>query len=589
MSRLFRPVLRYRITDPMQRVLAWRTKSLPARAGQAALVAALAWFATGSATIWIWLGATITMTLADTFVSKRLLSAAHRATAAKACLSHMLSLMVFLSVVGILLSNPSPARVAEIGLLMCAICLNNAMMSGGSVLATGVLVGPPAAILIACPFLARMAGISIAFGDSLMLSICGGVYVVFIVRLAGNIDAEGAALRKALDDAEVAARAKSNFLAVIGHEIRTPLNGVLGMAQAMAFGALSQAQRERLDVIRDSGVALLSLIDDVLDFSRMESGDLRIAAVEFDLRAVLIGIHAASVSEAERKGLDFQLAIDPAVSDQYVGDGGRVRQVACHLVENALKFTPTGAVRLQLDVHPGGVEISVHDTGVGMSAQVVAGLFESFRPGDSAMNRSHGGSGLGLAMCHRLCAAMDGDIAVASTPGHGSVFTVRLPLPTAGQHRRVQPAERNGPLRILAAEDNPVNQQVLATLLAHLGLDPVIVADGAQALAAWREQAWDLVLMDIQMPVMDGLAATCAIRQEEEATGRTRTPILALTANAMSDQVNAYRAAGIDAVVAKPISVCDLFGAIAAATDAPSVQAASPSTSPILRASSARR
>jgi CheY-like chemotaxis protein len=191
-------------------------------------------------------------------------------------------------------------------------------------------------------------------------------------------------------------------------------------------------------------------------------------------------------------------------------------------------------------------------------------------------------------MCERLCAAMDGDLTVASTPGRGSVFTVRLPLASAATRRPSEGAERNGPLKILAAEDNPVNQQVLATLLAHIGLDPVIVADGAQALAAWRESEWDLVLMDIQMPVMDGLAATRAIRDLEQNSGRTRTPILALTANALGDQVASYRAAGIDAVVAKPISVCDLFGAIAAATDL-SPQAGSPSTSPILRASSARR
>jgi signal transduction histidine kinase/ActR/RegA family two-component response regulator len=443
-------------------------------------------------------------------------------------------------------------------------------------------------VLIACPMLARLAGVPIALADSLMLSVCGGIYVVFIVRLAGNIDAEGQALRKALDDAEVAARAKSDFLTVIGHEIRTPLNGVLGMAQAMAFEPLASAQRERLDVIRDSGVALLSLIDDVLDFSRMEAGEIRIAAVEFDLRAVLIGIHAASASEAERKCLDFQLAIDPAVARRYRGDGPRVRQMICHLVANALKFTRAGSVRLQLDAQPGGVAVSVHDTGIGMDAEVVSRLFESFQPGDSAINRSHGGSGLGLALCHHLCTAMNGDITVASTRGRGSVFTVRLPLSPAQASPETAALQRSGPLRILAAEDNPVNQQVLATLLAHLGLSPVIVADGAQALEAWRQADWDLILMDIQMPVMDGLSASREIRRRETETGRPRTPILALTANAMRDQVDAYHAAGIDAVVAKPISVCDLFGAIVAATDA-ACQAGAPSASPILRASSARR
>ncbi|HEV2532786.1 ATP-binding protein [Phenylobacterium sp.] len=370
--------------------------------------------------------------------------------------------------------------------------------------------------------------------------------------------------------ADAANAAKSTFLATMSHEIRTPLNGVLGMAQAMAADELSEVQRERLGVVHRSGEALLAILNDVLDLSKIEAGKLELETIEFDLGEVAQGAYSAFTALANKKGLSFGLDI-AAARGRYLGDPTRLRQVLYNLISNALKFTDQGEIRVQAR-HDGAVlEIVVSDTGVGISPENLARLFHKFDQLDSSTTRRYGGTGLGLAICHELAQLMGGDIAVESEVGQGSRFIVRLPMPMIGEERaspQLAPAPatdlRPMRLRVLAAEDNAVNQLVLKTLLHQLGLEPTVVEDGAAAVEAWRASEWDVILMDVQMPVMDGLAATALIRKIERETGRRRTAIVALTANAMAHHVEQYRAAGMDRHVAKPISAADLFQALSA-------------------------
>jgi signal transduction histidine kinase/ActR/RegA family two-component response regulator len=379
------------------------------------------------------------------------------------------------------------------------------------------------------------------------------------------------AARAARAAAEAANHAKSQFLANMSHEIRTPLNGVLGMAQAMEHDVLTDLQRERLDVIRKSGDMLLAILNDILDLSKIEAGKLELEQASFDLEDLARGAHAAFTAIANRKGLSFSLTVEGSAAGAYRGDSTRVRQILYNLVSNALKFTETGEVRVRIFGQPRGFGMTITDTGVGIEPDRVAHLFQKFEQADASTTRKFGGTGLGLSICRELAHLMGGAITMESVIGRGSVFTVTLPLdrsaqagaPTAiASAPEAELGERT--LRVLAAEDNPVNQMVLKTLLHQAGVHPLLVGDGQAALAAWEAGDWDLILMDMQMPVMDGLDATRAIRAREAVTGRMRTPIIALTANVMAHQIATYIEAGMDRFVGKPIEVGELFAAIEA-------------------------
>ena len=381
--------------------------------------------------------------------------------------------------------------------------------------------------------------------------------------------------------ADAANAAKSAFLATMSHEIRTPLNGVLGMAQAMAADKLSAVQRERLSVVHRSGEALLAILNDVLDLSKIEAGKLELETIAFDLGELAQGAYSAFTALANKKGLSFALDLGEA-RGRYLGDPTRIRQILYNLISNALKFTDEGEIRVSARHDGAMLDIVVADTGVGISPENLARLFQKFDQLDSSTTRRYGGTGLGLAICLELAELMGGEIGVESRPGHGSRFTVRLPLERVGEEKgplQLAPAPSSDlkpmRLRVLAAEDNAVNQLVLKTLLHQLGVEPVVVEDGAAALEAWRDAQWDVILMDVQMPVMDGVAATALIRKLEAETGRPRTPIIALTANAMSHQVAQYRAAGMDDHVAKPIAAADLFRALSEVIQEPKADEAS--------------
>ena len=395
-------------------------------------------------------------------------------------------------------------------------------------------------------------------------------------------------LSEARDAAEAANVQKSQFLANMSHEIRTPLNGVLAMTQAMALGDLTPVQRSRLDVVRQSGEALLTVLNDVLDVSKIEAGKLMLEPVELDVAETARLASDAFAVLAEAKGLDLTLNIEPEAEGLRLADPLRLRQVLANLVSNAVKFTETGAVRMSVrgDGLGGeaGVRITVSDTGIGVDSHRLPQLFDKFIQGDSSTTRRFGGTGLGLSICRDLVELMGGAIWAESELGKGSSFHIVLPMPRIGcpvaaaapvpAPAAAEPRP-TATLRVLAAEDNPTNQLVLSTIMEVFGIGIEIVADGREAVAAWRRGGFDLILMDIQMPHMDGVEATRAIREIEQAEGRRRTPIVALSANAMTHQVRDYLAAGMDAHVAKPIELNRLQSAMEEAlAEAQAAQAA---------------
>ena len=375
----------------------------------------------------------------------------------------------------------------------------------------------------------------------------------------------------ARDAADAANVLKSQFLANMSHEIRTPLNGVLAMAEVMSMGELADVQRERLDVVRQSGDLLLAVLNDVLDLSKIEAGNLRLLAEDFDLERAIAPPSDNFGALATQKDLAFEIQVAPSAKGGWRGDPNRLRQILGNLLSNAVKFTHVGKVSAVFESTAQGLSLTVADTGVGIPRDKQPTLFDKFVQADNSATRRFGGTGLGLAICRELTQMMGGTITVESQEGQGSLFRVDLPLARAQVPipKSIEPAAivdgDEGALRLLAAEDNPTNQQVLAAVMGSLGIAIDIVGDGRQALEAWRDGSYDLILMDIQMPVMDGMEAARAIREIEAHGGRRKTPILALTANALSHQVEEYLAAGMDGHVAKPIEIAKLYDAISKA------------------------
>jgi signal transduction histidine kinase/CheY-like chemotaxis protein/NO-binding membrane sensor protein with MHYT domain len=382
-------------------------------------------------------------------------------------------------------------------------------------------------------------------------------------------------LADALDRAEAANRSKSEFLATMSHEIRTPLNGVLGMAQAMRRDALSPAQLDQLKVIQSAGEVLLTLLNDVLDISKIESGKIALEDGVLDAAALGASVQATFSALAAEKDVSLELEVTPDANANWRGDPVRVRQILQNLVSNAVKFTERGSVSIRIDHDGQALMLRVADTGFGIAFGHQTRIFERFAQEDASTTRRFGGSGLGSAICKALVDLMGGEIALDSAPGCGATFTVRLPLERASESAVAEDDASSGAVapaqshRILAAEDNAMNQLVLKTLLGQLGLDPVVVENGEEALRAWEAEHWDVILMDVQMPVMDGPTATRRIRELELQTGRPRTPIIALTANAMAHHTAEYAASGMDGLVPKPIRLIELVQAIEAACNGP--------------------
>lgn len=405
--------------------------------------------------------------------------------------------------------------------------------------------------------------------EMLFLDLGAMLYLAHVLRAVRRREDSARAVTAALDRANQANDAKSVFLATMSHEIRTPLNGILGMAQVMSREPLSCEQSERLGLIRRSGEVLSTLLNDVLDISKIEAAKLELEDGVVDFEQIARDAQDAFASLADEKGIDLRVVALPIAHGQWRGDPLRIRQVLHNLLSNAIKFTERGEVVGEIGSAGEGLTIRVADTGVGLSSKQISLLFERFNQADASTTRRHGGSGLGLSIARDLCRLMGGDLQVSSGLGQGSEFLATLPLerldsPVANEGPTpAEDAEGLSGLKILVAEDNPTNQLVITTLLEQLGASVAIVSDGGQAVRSWREAEWDLILMDIQMPVMDGVTATLQIRAAERGTGR-RTPILALTANALRHQTEQYETAGMDGVVSKPLRVVDLMTAILA-------------------------
>jgi len=414
--------------------------------------------------------------------------------------------------------------------------------------------------------------------DIVLLSATFCAFIVLLERdrrqAMHELAARNAELALANEAVLGAARAKAQFLANMSHEIRTPVNGMLGNTELLSTTTLDPQQRELVRLLRQSGDATLSLIDDVLDFSRLEADRMPLEETAFDLRELVGQVASQFRGQAVAKGLSFAVEIAREVPAWVLGDAQRVRQILANLVNNAVKFTPRGSVRIEVwrEGEAGeGVRVGfgVADTGIGIAPEHVQSLFEPFTQDSST--RRYGETGLGLAISRALVSRMGGRLEVSSTPGLGSrvscvvvlgcdvssrVAAPKPPMPAQGTPARDRP-------RVLLAEDNPVNQLVARGMLTKLGCDTEVALNGALAVEAMTRTRFDVILMDCQMPVMDGLEAARAIRESERSAGQARIPIVALTANALPGDRERCLAAGMDDYLSKPVTLERLRSALA--------------------------
>ncbi|HEX5379510.1 MAG TPA: ATP-binding protein [Phenylobacterium sp.] len=384
-------------------------------------------------------------------------------------------------------------------------------------------------------------------------------------------------LTEARERAERANIAKSSFLANMSHEIRTPLNGVLGIAGALARTTLSAKQQEMVQLIETSGRALEGLLSDILDLAKIDAGRMTLRAESFDLNAVVRDTLALFRASASQKGVGMSENIAASACGQFLGDDLKIRQILSNLLSNSVKFTERGEIVLTVSEAECGedgcrIRFIVRDTGIGFAPEIASSLFERFEQADGSITRRFGGTGLGLAISKSLVELMGGSISATSTPGRGSTFTFELLLQRAQNEVAVGPVSGGAqapvwkqPMRILLAEDHPINRLTVQMILDDLPIDLTCVENGQEAVLEAERQAFDLIFMDMQMPVMDGLTAIRHIRERETSIGSQSVPICVLTANALPEHQDEARGAGADVFLTKPLNagtlialVCDI-------------------------------
>ena len=381
-------------------------------------------------------------------------------------------------------------------------------------------------------------------------------YIIYLMVAVRKLNGSMAALQTARDDAQKANAAKSNFLAVISHEIRTPMNAVVSAVNLLKATPLDTTQTAHLDMLHNASEVLLGLLNDVLDLSKIEAGKMRFERADIDLRTALDHLHQLFRPQLREKHLRFDTRLAPDVAPAIVGDPLRLQQILFNLLSNAIKFTDHGDIGLYLRRSGGNLLFEVVDQGIGIAPEHLERIFNSFEQAEAAITRRYGGTGLGLAISRQLARLMGGDITVASTLGEGSRFTLTLPYEPAGaavvfEAVPVKAAPAEAPLHVLIVDDHEVNRRIVSLFIQPQGWTHSMAETGAEALDLCRSQRFDVILMDMQMPVMDGITATRQIRAE--AGPNQHTPIVALTANALDFHVNAWAEVGVHDVLTKPI------------------------------------
>jgi len=362
---------------------------------------------------------------------------------------------------------------------------------------------------------------------------------------------------------------KSRFLANMSHELRTPLNGVIALSETLVREQTTPRNVELAELIVSSGRLLEKVLTDILDFSKIEAGEMSVESHPFDLQTAVSRVAELHRASADAKGIDLVWQLDESLQGAYLGDSVRLTQVLSNLLSNAVKFTEAGEVVLAVTPSDAGLVFSVRDSGIGFTETVRARLFQRFEQADVSIRRRFGGTGLGLAICRSLVNLMGGSIEATSQPGMGSVFSVVLPLPRTEEGLETVEGDSDEDaislegVRVLLAEDHPTNQKVIQLILDTVGIDLTIVDNGQLALDALARETFDIVLMDMQMPELDGLSATTLLREREAAENAPRMPVIMLTANAMDEHVKGSLAAGADRHISKPVRAMELLDAIA--------------------------